>query len=79
MLMTQHVTMLLVLHSSVPIAPSVGRVGRRLQLLGSMEEVQQMQNSTRLAGLLESRDCEDLRDLFHAFFAGIPNEWHTNN
>ena len=40
---------------------------------------QQMQNSIRLARLLESGDCEGLRDLFHAFFAGIPYEWHTNN
>ena len=40
---------------------------------------QQMQNSIRLARLLETGDCEGLRDLFHAFFAGIPYEWHTNN
>ena len=42
MLMTQHVTMLLVLRSSVRVALAVGRVGGRLQLLGSMEEVNQL-------------------------------------
>ena len=40
---------------------------------------QQMQNSIRLAHLLENGDCAGLRNLFHAFFAGIPYEWHTNN
>ena len=40
---------------------------------------QQMQNSIRLAHLLETGDCAGLRNLFHAFFAGIPYEWHTNN
>ena len=39
----------------------------------------QMANSMRLARLLETGDCEGLRDLFHAFFASIPYEWHTNN
>ena len=24
-------------------------------------------------------DCDGLRDLFHAFFASIPYQWHTNN
>ena len=40
---------------------------------------QQMQNSIRLARLLETADCAGLRDLFHAFFAGIPYHWHTSN
>ena len=40
---------------------------------------QQMQNSIRLARLLETGDCAGLRDLFYAFFAGIPYEWHTSN
>ncbi len=40
---------------------------------------QQMQNSIRLARLLETGDCAGLRDLFHAFFAGIPYEWHSSN
>jgi len=40
---------------------------------------QQMANSTRLARLLEAHDCAGLQELFHAFFASIPYEWHTNN
>ena len=40
---------------------------------------QQMQNSIRLARLLETGDCAGLRDLFHAFFAGIPYDWHSSN
>ena len=39
----------------------------------------QMANSIRLARLLETVDREGLRDLFHAFFASIPYEWHTSN
>ena len=39
----------------------------------------QMANSMRLARLLETGDCDGLRNLFHAFFASIPYEWHTNN
>ena len=39
----------------------------------------QTANSIRLARLLEAHDCAGLRELFHAFFAGIPYEWHTNN
>ena len=39
----------------------------------------QTENSIRLYRLLEARDVEGLRTLFHAFFAGIPHEWHTNN
>ncbi len=40
---------------------------------------QQMANSARLARLLAAHDCAGLRELFHAFFAGIPYEWYTNN
>ncbi len=36
-------------------------------------------NSMRLAHLLASGDCAGLKELFHAFFASIPYEWHTNN
>ena len=36
-------------------------------------------NSMRLAHLLETGDCAGLKELFHAFFASIPYEWHTNN
>ena len=40
---------------------------------------QQTENSLRLAQLLETGDCTGLKELFHAFFASIPYEWHTNN
>ena len=43
------------------------------------DTARQTVNSMRLARLLETVDCEGLRDLFHAFFASIPYEWHTNN
>ena len=36
-------------------------------------------NGDRLYDLLAAGDVPALRDLFHAFFAGIPYEWHTNN
>ena len=39
----------------------------------------QTANSVRLARLLRAHDCAGLRELFHAFFASIPYEWHTNN
>ena len=42
-------------------------------------EARQTVNSMRLARLLETVDCEGLRDLFHAFFASVPYEWHTSN
>ena len=40
---------------------------------------QQLTNSLRLHELLEADNLDGLRDLFHAFFAGIPHQWHTNN
>ena len=43
------------------------------------DATRQTANSMRLARLLEAVDCEGLRGLFHAFFASIPYEWHTNN
>ena len=43
------------------------------------DPARQTANSMRLARLLETVDCEGLRDLFHAFYASIPYEWHTNN
>ena len=43
------------------------------------DAARQMANSIRLARLLETVDCEGLRDLFHAFFASIPYQRHTNN
>ena len=39
----------------------------------------QTANSIRLARMLETNDCAGLQELFHAFFASIPYEWHTNN
>ncbi|MDD9985873.1 MAG: ATP-binding protein [Spirochaetaceae bacterium] len=40
---------------------------------------QQTENSVRLARLLAAGDCGGLKGLFHAVFASIPYEWHTNN
>ena len=40
---------------------------------------QQTANSIRLQRLLATHDCAGLQELFHAFFASIPYEWHTNN
>ena len=39
----------------------------------------QMANSVRLYRLLEADDLEGLRELFHAFYASIPHQWHTSN
>ena len=39
----------------------------------------QTENGIRLYRLLEAHDVDGLRALFHAFFAGIPYEWYTNN
>ena len=39
----------------------------------------QTEKRTRLPGLLRDRDFGSLRELFHAFYAGIPHEWYTNN
>ncbi len=38
-----------------------------------------MANSVRLYRLLEADDPEGLRELFHAFYASIPHQWHTSN
>ena len=43
------------------------------------DATRQTANSMRLARLLEAVDCAGLRDLFHAFFASIPYQWHTSN
>ena len=43
------------------------------------DDARQMANSMRLEGLLETADCAGLQELFHAFFASIPYEWHVNN
>ena len=39
----------------------------------------QTANRIRLARLLKAADCAGLQELFHAFFASIPYEWHVNN
>ncbi len=38
-----------------------------------------VEHSARLHDLLLINDFEGLKTLFHAFFASIPYEWHTNN
>ena len=43
------------------------------------DPARQMENSVRLYRLLEANDFAGLQELFHAFFAGIPYEWYTNN
>ena len=39
----------------------------------------QVQHSTRLYDLLLANDFAGLEELFQAFFAGIPYQWHTKN
>ncbi|MDE0373451.1 MAG: AAA family ATPase, partial [Rhodospirillales bacterium] len=39
----------------------------------------QERNGDRLYDLLEANDFTGLKDLVHAFFAGIPYEWYTGN
>ena len=39
----------------------------------------QTANSIRLERLLKTADCAGLQELFQAFFASIPYEWHVNN
>ena len=48
---------------------------RRLGQEGS----RQTANSVQLYRLLEADDVAGMEELFHAFFAGIPHQWHTNN
>ena len=43
------------------------------------DTAQQRENSLRMARLLAAHDCAGLQELFHAFFASIPYEWHTSN
>ncbi len=37
------------------------------------------ENRRRLHRLLEAGDAAGLKKLFHAFFAGIPHQWHVRN
>ena len=48
---------------------------RRLGQDGS----RQTANSVRLHRLLQAADVAGMQELFHAFFAGIPHQWHMNN
>ena len=50
-------------------------------LLGHLvqDAERQTANSVRLARMLAAHDCAGLQELFHAFFASIPYEWHTSN
>ena len=50
-------------------------------LLGHLvqDAERQTANSVRLARLLAAHDCAGLQELFRAFFASIPYEWHTSN
>ncbi len=43
------------------------------------QDPRQTANGLRLYDLLASGDVGGLEELFHAFFAGIPYEWHTRN
>lgn len=36
-------------------------------------------NASRLYALLQTNNLPDLKDLFHAFFASIPNDWYRKN
>ena len=36
-------------------------------------------NRIRLSRLLAGRDLSGMKELFHAFFAGIPHQWYTGN
>ncbi len=38
-----------------------------------------LENILRLERLLTGNDIDGLKRLFHAFFAGIPHQWYTNN
>ncbi len=51
------------------------------QLLGHLvqDSERQAENSIRLERLLETGDCAGMKELFHAFFAGIPYQWYMNN
>ena len=44
-----------------------------------VQDPRQLANRVRLERLLRAADIKGMEDLFHAFFAGIPYEWHTNN
>jgi len=43
------------------------------------DESQAFQQRLRLIELLQANDLAGMRDLFHAFFASIPNDWYRNS
>ena len=49
-----------------------------LRRLGQ-DGTRQTANSVRLHRLLQAEDVAGMEDLFRAFFAGIPHQWHMNN
>ena len=57
------------------------RLGLNRSLLGRMvgDASQRAAHSARLHDLLEADDIDALRELVHAFYAGIPHHWYTNN
>ena len=54
-------------------------LNRSLLLRLGQDGGRQTANSVRLYRLLEAGDIAGMEELFHAFFAGIPHRWHTNN
>ncbi|MEN9374686.1 MAG: hypothetical protein RIR79_2238, partial [Pseudomonadota bacterium] len=42
-------------------------------------DAQYGKNAYRLYGLLKENNLAGLKDLFHAFFASIPNDWYRNS
>ena len=57
------------------------RQGLNRSLLGHMvgDPSRRSAHSARLHDLLLADDLDGLRELFHAFYASIPYEWHTKN
>ena len=54
-------------------------LNRSLLRRQGQDGARQTANSVRLYRLLEADDVAGMADLFHAFFAGIPHQWHVNN
>ena len=42
-------------------------------------DTQYGKNASRLYSLLKNNDFSGMRDLFHAFFSGIPHDWYRKN
>ena len=54
-------------------------LNRSLLRRQGQDGTRQMANSVHLHRLLEADDVAGMEELFRAFFAGIPHQWHTNN